>query len=206
MKLLIFGAGGHARVACQVAERMGQFDEIAFSCNGEHPDQLMGHVVFDEERALSGLHNTWNAAFVAIGDNAARKSLTSRVSHAGFDLISLIDPSASVSEFAVVSSGSIVCPQAVVNPFAVVGLGGIVNSAAVVEHDCFLGDFVHLSPNVALGGGVQVGDLTWFGIGSCAIDHITIASGVTVGAGACLTKSVRVPGIYVGVPARRIGG
>lgn len=206
MRLIIFGAGGHARVACQVAERMEMFDDIAFSCCGHHPGQMMGHVVYDEEQALRDLSKSWDSAFVAIGDNEARRLLTSRVIESGFSLISLIDPSAFVSEYSVVLAGSIVCPSAVVNPFATVGSGCIINTAAIVEHDCELGSFVHLSPNVALGGGVQIGDYAWFGIGSSAVDHIKVASGVIVGAGACLIESACVSGTYVGVPARRIDG
>ena len=46
-------------------------------------------------------------------------------------------------------------PLAVLHADAQVGRGCIVNSAAVVEHDCRLGDWVHVSPGAALGGGAR---------------------------------------------------
>lgn len=206
MRLLIFGAGGHARVACQIAERMGTFDAIAFSCCNEHPDRMMGYTIFDEKLVLGESRQEWDSAFVAIGNNAARKALIERVVSAGYSLVSLVDPTALVSGYAEVSPGTIVCPNAVINPYAKLGIGCIVNTAAVVEHDCELEDFVHLSPNVALGGGVFVGELSWCGIGSCVVDHVSVCSKVILGAGACLVENALVPGTYVGVPAKRIGG
>lgn len=204
MRLIIFGAGGHARVACQVAERGGAFDEIVFSCYEKHSGQMMGREVLDQGAALNRADASQDVAFVAVGDNVARRELTYRVMSAGFPLATLVDPSASVSEYAVLSAGTIVCPQAVVNPCAHLGIGCIVNTAAVVEHDCELGDFVHLSPHAVLGGGARVGELSWLGVGSCVIDHIEIGSGVTVGAGACVIEATAAPGTYVGVPAKRL--
>ena len=50
-----------------------------------------------------------------------------------------------------------IMPAAVVNADAELGLGVIINTGAVAEHDCRLGDFAHLSPRAALGGGAIVG-------------------------------------------------
>ncbi len=67
-----------------------------------------------------------------------------------------------------------------------------------------LEDFVHISPNVAIAGGVKIGEGTHIGIGACIIPGITIGKWVTVGAGAIIIKDVPDFAVVVGNPAKII--
>jgi acetyltransferase-like isoleucine patch superfamily enzyme len=55
------------------------------------------------------------------------------------------------------------------------------------------------------GKGIKIGNDVWIGAGSRILDGVTIQTGCVVGAGSVVTKSTEPYGIYVGVPARRIG-
>jgi UDP-N-acetylbacillosamine N-acetyltransferase len=60
----------------------------------------------------------------------------------------------------------------------------------VIEHDNRVGDFVHISPQVACAGEVKIGSYTHIGIGSCIIQGITVGSYCIIGAGSVVVKNI----------------
>ena len=199
--LLIFGASGHGRVVADAALRAGAFTAVVASdrdparCLGE---LLPGVVLYSCEAVLSGAR----AVHVAIGDNAAREREARAV---GLDrLVPVIHPQASVSPHASLAQGCFVAAQAVVAPMARLALGVIVNHGAVVDHDVVVGCFSHLAPGATLAGGTCVGASVLVGAGARVLPGVTICDGVTLGAGAVVHRDITEPGVYVGVPARRI--
>ena len=60
----------------------------------------------------------------------------------------------------------------------------------------------HIAPGVAISGAVKVGDLAMMGVGSCAIQGVTIGKGAMVGAGAAVVRDIPDGALAVGVPAR----
>jgi acetyltransferase-like isoleucine patch superfamily enzyme len=93
----------------------------------------------------------------------------------------------------------------VVNPGATTGAACIINTHATLEHDCRLGDNVHLAPGATVSGGVVIGSHSFVGAGAVVIQGVRIADGCLIGAGTVVTADIVVPGTYAGVPARRIG-
>lgn len=83
-----------------------------------------------------------------------------------------------------------------------VGCGVIVNTGAQVDHDCAIGDFVHLGPGSVLCGGVTVGPLSLVGAGANVAPGVSIGGGVVVGVGAAVIRAVADGAVVVGVPAR----
>jgi acetyltransferase-like isoleucine patch superfamily enzyme len=80
----------------------------------------------------------------------------------------------------------------------------IVNHGAVVDHDVSVGDFSHVAPLVALGGAVQVGSRVLVGSGASVLPGVRIGDDIVVGAGAAVCDNLLEPGVYAGVPARRV--
>jgi acetyltransferase EpsM len=83
-----------------------------------------------------------------------------------------------------------------------VGRGCIVNSAAVVEHDCRLGDWVHVSPGAALGGGAEIGDGAHVALGAIVLPGLALGPWATLGAGAVMVHSLPDYATAMGIPAR----
>jgi acetyltransferase-like isoleucine patch superfamily enzyme len=52
--------------------------------------------------------------------------------------------------------------------------------------------------------GIEVGDGCWLGARVLVLPGVSICSGVTVAAGAVVTKDLTQPGLYAGVPARLV--
>jgi len=94
---------------------------------------------------------------------------------------------------------------AVINPEAIVGNHCIVNTLSLVGHDCFVGDFAHVSAGVRLTGGVRVEEGAFVGAGAVVIPQRTVGEWSIVGAGAVVTKDVRPYSKVAGVPAKEIG-
>ena len=63
---------------------------------------------------------------------------------------------------------------------------------------------MHISPNAALAGTVEVGTRSHIGAGACVKNNTMISDNVVIGVGAAVVKDIKEAGVYVGVPARRI--
>ncbi|KAA0909988.1 acyltransferase [Aquicoccus porphyridii] len=52
--------------------------------------------------------------------------------------------------------------------------------------------------------GIVIGDNVWIGSGVRILDGVVIAANTIIGAGSVVTRSIEVPGVYGGVPAKFI--
>lgn len=203
-RLAILGASGHGKVVADLAEQLGYsvcFYDDAYpqKTNLEHWP-ILG--TFDDLLQLSSDDVHVN---VAIGNNAIREQKLLLLIPRNFILPNLIHPTASVSQYAKIASGSVVFANAIVNAFSIIGMGCIINSSAVIEHDCVIGDFVHISPKVTLAGGVRVGDKSWVGIGSQVKQLVSIGDNTLVGAGSNVLKDLPSDVVAYGSPAIVVG-
>lgn len=203
--LLIIGAGGHGKVVADAALETGEWGEIVFLDDAWPEKKKNG--LWDIHGKVDQLAN-WKgncaSAVVAIGNNHLRMELQSKLIAVGFEVATIVHPSATVSRFAKLGIGSVVFAHAVVNVDAVVGEAAIINTAATIDHDCQLGKGVHIAPGANLGGGVVVGDFSWVGIGAAVSHYLLIGAEVTVGAGAVVINNIEKGVTAVGVPARPI--
>ncbi len=203
--LLIIGAGGHGKVVADAALEAGLWDEIVFLDDAWPEKKHNGHWdVHGRVNQFSEWRRRCTHAVVAIGNNQLRMELQAKLDAAGFALATIVHPSAQVSRFAKLGSGSVVFANAVVNVGAEVGDAAIINTAATIDHDCRLGHGVHVSPGGHLGGGVTVGEFSWVGIGAAIRHCIVIGTNVTIGAGAVVVSDIEDNITAVGSPARQL--
>ncbi len=199
MKLLIIGAGGHGKVAADIAAQSG-YEDIAFLEDNKNIKACMGYPVIgtsDMETCPLGC-----VFFVAIGNAHIRESLQKRMMKRGLKAVTLIHPKAVLAAGTRIGEGSILMAGTVINPGTVIGRGCIINTGATVDHDNFLGDYTHISVGAHLAGEVKIGDKTWIGAGAVVINNVNVCGGCTVGAGAVVVRDIDVQGTYLGVPAR----
>ncbi len=199
MAVLILGTGGHAKVAADIVLEMG-LELMGFLDDDDatHGDSLLGYPVMGPIGAIEGLQPTGVA--LGIGSNGVRLRLMERYRSAPW--ITLIHPYSAVSRFATIGPGSMVAFGACIGPGAQLGRGVIVNTKASVDHDCNVGDFVHVAVGATLAGSVRVGSEALVGAGSVVIQNLTVGSGSIVGAGAAVVRDVPDGVTVMGVPAR----
>lgn len=192
-KLVILGASGHGKVIADIAEQLGytvNFYDDAYP-NKKNIEHWAIHGSCADLIALNNTNTTLsNDVVVAIGNNEIRKLKIQLLQQNSFNLITLIHPTAVISQYAEVAPGTVIFAGAIINAFANVGVGCIINTAAVIEHDCSIDDFSHICPNVALAGGVSVGTKSWVGIGSQVKQLITIGDNCLIGVGSTVIKNI----------------
>jgi acetyltransferase EpsM len=205
-RIVIVGAGGHARVVSDLIRRAGQY-RIAGYLDGMNPGRrgasfadgtILGGLEQLERLAADGV--AW--AFVAVGDCDARLELGARLAAAGFRLPALVHPSAVRGGDVQIGDGTVLVAGAIVNPGARIGSHVIINTGASVDHDCLVDDGVHIACGARLAGRVQVGRGAWIGLGALVKEGVHIGAGTIVGAGALVLKDLPDDVVAYGVPAK----
>lgn len=202
-KLLIIGAGGHGKVVADIAIKINNWKDILFFDDDVRIKSVLG---FEVVGGIADAYNYFEECdiFVAIGNNDARERICKKIEAIGVSIPTLIHPNAIIGEHVKIGKGTAVMAGAVINCCSNIGKGCIINTGATIDHDNIIEDYVHISPGAHTAGTVNVGKGTWLGIGSVISNNINIAGGCIVGAGAVVVKDLDEPGVYVGVPARRI--
>ena len=202
-KLIIIGASGHGKVVADIAIKMNKWQSIAFLDDDESIKISMGLEVIGKT-ADAFTYKDEVDFFVAIGSNSTREKIQEKLIAEGLNVVSLIHPSAIIGIDVEVGIGTAVMAGVVVNSSTRIGKGCIINTSASLDHDNVIEEYVHVSPGVNMAGTVKVGKGSWIGIGSVISNNVNICSGCKVGAGAVVVKDITEPGIYVGVPVRRV--
>lgn len=197
-RLAIIGASGHGKVIADIARRIG-YSEIVFFDDDESIHECGGYPVVGKSSEAGTIDAD---VIVGIGNADIRKRIQESVPEQ--KLVTLIHPDAVVAEDVVVGEGTVVMAGAVINPGVRIGKGCIINTCSSVDHDCEVGDYVHISVGSHLCGTVSVGSGTWIGAGATVSNNISICSDCMIGAGAVIVKNIDSAGTYMGVPARRI--
>ena len=191
--IYIYGASGHGLVVADIAKACG-YDKIIFIDDGENE-----YLPFDDIKYNNGI-----PIALGIGNNSIRAKLFNKTIKSGFDIVSLIHPSAIVSSSITIGKGVVIMPNVVINAKSKIGNGVILNTGCIIEHENKIDDFVHISPNVALAGNVSVGEFTHIGIGSSALQGVKIGKNNIIGGGSMVINNTEDNKKVVGVPAREI--
>ena len=203
-KFAILGAGGHSRVVADTAECCGWTD-IEFFDDDWPSTKFSGHwPVVGNTQTLLARYEEFDGVIVAIGNNEIRRLKMDELSKGGIVCDSLVHPSATISRYATLGAGVVAFAGVVVNAGVKIGDGAILNTGCSIDHDCILDDCVHVSPGARIAGAVQVGRMSWIGIGACVRQEISIGAKVTVGAGAAVVNNITDGVTVVGVPARAL--
>ena len=203
--LLVFGAGGHAKVVIDAAEKQGyRLIVVADDAETLWGTSLLGHAILGGREAVCAL-DFRSHAISAIGSNAARGQVADWFAAQGFVAASIVHPSAQIGRAARIGAGSLLVAGCVVNSDAVLGSNVIVNTGATVDHDCHVGDNVHIAPGVHLCGEVVVGSGTLLGVGAVVVPGVRIGADCVIGAGATVIRDVPDGARVAGTPALAIG-
>jgi sugar O-acyltransferase (sialic acid O-acetyltransferase NeuD family) len=202
-RLLIIGASGHGKVVADIALKMNKWKIIAFLDDDKSINSSMGlEVIGTSDDVFT--HIDEYEIFVGIGNNTTRQRVHEMLETSGASIPVLIHPNAVIGSQVDIENGTVVMAGAVVNCCTKIGKSCIINTGSTIDHDNFIEDFVHISPGAHLAGTVKVGQGSWLGIGSVVSNNISITNRCKVGAGSVVVKDLTEPGVYVGVPVRRV--
>ena len=190
-KIILLGGGGHCKSCIDVIENENKYKIIGII--DKKKNFLLNYKVFPESYLNKKLIKN-NYAFVTVGqikNYKVRVKLFNRLKYLGFQIPSIISPSAYISKHAVIGQGTIVMHRAIVNAGAIIGNNCIINTNSLIEHDVVIGDHTHISTKATINGGVVIGNKVFVGSRSIIKDNIKIGERSIVGAGLYIKKNLQ---------------
>jgi sugar O-acyltransferase (sialic acid O-acetyltransferase NeuD family) len=200
--ILIYGASGHAHELANLAWVCG------YRLASYVDDLSSGPLILGLEEAKAQFLEA--PILLGVGFPAIRRRLAERSRAAGFEFLSkLVHPRVDLSSSVQIGIGSVISESCVLTVNIHIGEQTHLNIASSVSHDVWIGDYVTLSPGVRICGNVRIESDVFVGAGAVIINGmpnnpIVVGEGATIGAGACVTKSVPAGETWVGVPARKL--
>jgi sugar O-acyltransferase (sialic acid O-acetyltransferase NeuD family) len=207
---VIWGSAGHAKVLASLIALHGHTVVALVDNRPDATAAVAGVPLLIGEAGLRAWRRTHAPAgnlygIAAIGGTRGRDRLAIHAIFRAHQIQvapPLIHPHASVCSTAQLGPGTQVLAQAVVAAEACIGEACILNHRANADHECVLGDGVHLAPGATLCGCVTLGEHVMIGAGAVILPRLSIGADTVVGAGAVVTRPLPAGVVAIGSPAR----
>lgn len=204
-RVVILGAGGHARVVLALLRAMGATVEGCLAPerpNSRWPREIPWLGSDDSLRSLNTKRDVLLANGIgSVVDCGPRRKAFEIARSAGFHFLTLCHPRATVEADVSLGEGAQVMAGAILQTGVQIGANAIVNTGAIVDHDSLIGDHAHLAPGTRLSGCVTVGSAVHIGTGAVVIQGVTIGKRAVVAAGSVVLADVTEESRVAGVPA-----
>lgn len=201
MKLFIYGAGAHGRIALDVARAAGH-EDIAFVDDApERRGQRLDGVAIASGRALEDAQGAYGVV-IAIGKPSVRLAIAARLAAQGARFVNLVHPSVVLFPTVRLGVGNILSPGVVLDTGVEVRDHCLVNPMVLLGHDCVIEDGVTISGGAVVGGRSVVARGAFLCLGARLAPRVRVGEGAIVGAASLVMKDVPPAVVATGVPAR----
>lgn len=199
--LFIVGSGFHGKSIYCIAFESKAWDKIYFLDDSYTEKSKNKKFVKGKINKINKLIKNKNTYFIiGIGDNLIREKIFNRYFQKNRSkLISIIHPTASISQNVKIGVGSVIFANSVISNNSKLGICVIINNLSTIDHDAKISDFVHISPGVSIAGNVKIQELNWIGIGVNIINNINIGKSSIIGAGSIILSNIKPYSKIVGV-------
>ena len=206
LPVIVLGGGGHAKVVIEALLRASvAMLGIVDNDPARIGEKLLGIPIIGDDSTVF-LHPAHSVRLVnglgSVGLSMRRQVLFQNLKGKGYTFHSVVHPSAIIASEVTLSEGAQIMAGVVIQPGTQIGQNTIVNTRASIDHDCRIGDHVHVAPGVTLSGGVTIGSGGHIGTGATVIQGISIGPNSLVAAGAVVVRDVEEGTTVRGVPAR----
>lgn len=145
------------------------------------------------------------AILLGIGDIKIRKSIIENfpknVEYATYidQYAKLLDKSSiKIGVGTVICAGSIITSNVNISDFCQINL------LNTISHNVNLNNFTTTAPGVNVNGNVTIGNECYIGSNTSIRNKISITNNVVIGMGSSVINNIEEPGVYVGIPAKKI--
>ncbi|MCG6191214.1 acetyltransferase [Maribellus maritimus] len=206
--IVLIGGGGHCISCIDVIELTGQYEIAGILDQKEKIGQsVLNYMVTGSDESIKKLAAKGYNFLITVGQiksSNIRRKIFEQVKKEGGKLPVIISPLAYVSKYATVAEGTIVMHHVLVNANASVGKSSIINSKALIEHETTVGDFCHISTGAKINGQADIGGDCFIGSNATVGNNISVCEKTIVTAGSQVLKNIRLSGVYIGNPLRKI--
>ena len=200
-KVVIFGTGDFARVACVYLRMDSPYEVVAFTANENRITErrLLDLDIVPFESIEQTHPPDQYAMFVAIGFkrvNKARAEIYGQCKAKGYELITYINSKAVQWGDIAVGDNCFIFENNVLQPFVRIGNDVIVWSGNHIGHDSTIGDHCFIASHAVISGNVKIGSHCFIGVNATFRDGISIGSECVIGAGAVILKDTKPGEVY----------
>ena len=206
-KLIIIGAGSVGKfIAYNIHNFTESYEIIGFLDDDitKHNAIISGIPVLGSVDKLMEFTNSGTAIVFGIAFPNVKKALYDKYKNLHFEFPSFISKNAWISNEVTIGKGAILYPGISINYETFIGDFVVMNMNCAIGHNCSIGSFSSFSPGVNLGGNTMLGEAVEMGIGSCTLQGISIADSSKIGGQAMVTKDIKVTSTVTGIPAKSI--
>lgn len=195
MKRALIGAGGHAReVMMQMQDSLTCFVDDQYISKWD-----AGEIILP----LSKFDPTKYEVMVAIGDSKARLQMVSNLPP-NTKYFTFTHPTAIIGDNVTIGDGSFIGANSIITTHVVIGKHALLNRSNHIGHDTKIGLGLSMMPGAIISGNCEIGNSVYIGTNASVKQGIKILDFVTVGLNAGVVKNINEPGVYAGVPAKKI--
>lgn len=206
--IIILGAGGHAKVLVDALLKSGStITGIVDPNPGLCGSEILGIPVLGGDNIVTNFPTSNILLANGLGSTGftlKRQQLYEKFKDAGYLFATVVHPSAVIASDVTLGEGVQIMAGAVVQTGSRIGINSIINTRSSVDHDCIVGDHVHIAPGVTISGGVNIGSYSHVGTGATVIQGITIGEQSLLAAGTVVIRNVHTGARMAGVPAREL--
>jgi sugar O-acyltransferase (sialic acid O-acetyltransferase NeuD family) len=201
-KVLIIGAGGHAKSCIEIIEAEDKKEIVGLIGTPEEiGKKILGYEVLGSEKDFVALSDLTSNLILGIGQIKSpnlRIEIKEKYVQNGFTFESVISPTAQISKHAVIGAGTIIMHRVVINAGVKIGDYSIINTGSIIEHDSKIGNFSHISTGVVSNGESAIGNNSFVGSGTIIMERIKIGDNCIVGMGQKVRHDLSDNSKYVG--------
>lgn len=209
-KIVIIGAGQHARVVLYNVEEQNKYEVIGFLDSDDNRigkvfegKEILGNYQKENLKEFSKKIGT-NKFFIGFGNMKYRKKVFEYFINNGWEAVNIIHPNAVVSKNARLGKGILIECGCLVTPNPVIGDNVVVNTGSQVNHDNIIEDNVYIASGVILSGGIKIGENTLLDDGVIVTLGCSVGKNSLIGAGAVVTKNIPDEVVAYGSPCKVI--
>lgn len=210
IKVVILGAGGFAREVLWVFREANKVDHqwevLGFIDESpeHHGKMLCDLPILGGFEWFKDANSSEIKVICGVGSPNTKRYFVDKAESMGLGFCSVIHPSVKMSKYVEVGKGTVITAGNIITTQVKIGNHVSLNLDCTLGHDDILEDYCNIAPGAHISGNVTLKEGVDLGTGAVILQGLTVGDWSIIGAGAVVTTDIPPHVTAVGVPARVI--